>query len=105
MGRAQRRLAAGRQVATAIKRLAEEAGRARLVAGVSFPSDVEAGSELGRRVAQAVMERVPVRQKASPGPSASAAAASPGTLLIPPPRTTTSGSSTLITITVPAPWS
>ena len=38
-------------------RLAEEAGRMRLLAGVAFPSDIEAGTELGRRVAQAVMEK------------------------------------------------
>ena len=29
----------------------------RLLAGVAFPSDIEAGTELGRRVAQAVMEK------------------------------------------------
>jgi hypothetical protein len=45
------------QRADAFKRLAEEAGRMRLLAAVAFPSDIEAGSELGRRVAQAVIER------------------------------------------------
>jgi membrane-associated phospholipid phosphatase len=45
------------QRADAFKRLAEEAGRMRLIAAVAFPSDVEAGVELGRRVAQAVLER------------------------------------------------
>ena len=40
-----------------LSRLAEEAGRMRLLAGVAFPSDIEAGTELGRRVAQAVMEK------------------------------------------------
>ena len=37
--------------------LAEEAGRTRLLAGVSFPSDVAAGTELGHRVAAAALER------------------------------------------------
>ena len=45
------------QRAAEFARLAEEAGRMRLLAGVAFPSDVEAGSELGRRVAQAAIER------------------------------------------------
>jgi membrane-associated phospholipid phosphatase len=36
---------------------AEEAGHSRLVAGVQFPSDVEAGMELGRMVAALVIER------------------------------------------------
>ena len=38
-------------------RLSEEAGRMRLLAGVAFPSDVEAGSELGRKIAQTTLER------------------------------------------------
>jgi membrane-associated phospholipid phosphatase len=37
--------------------LAEEAGRSRLLAGVHYPSDVEAGLELGRAVADKVIER------------------------------------------------
>ncbi|GAA0591351.1 hypothetical protein GCM10009416_32250 [Craurococcus roseus] len=45
------------QRATAFAKMAEEAGRMRLLAGVAFPSDVEAGAELGRRVAAAVLER------------------------------------------------
>ena len=45
------------QRADEFTRLAEEAGRMRLLAGVAFPSDVEAGAELGRRVAQAVLEK------------------------------------------------
>jgi membrane-associated phospholipid phosphatase len=45
------------QRAAEFARLAEEAGRMRLLAGVAFPSDVEAGADLGRRVAQAVIER------------------------------------------------
>lgn len=40
-----------------IGRLAEEAGRMRLLAGVAFPSDVAAGTELGRRVAALALER------------------------------------------------
>jgi len=36
---------------------AEEAGRSRLLAGVNYPSDVEAGLELGRAVAALVIER------------------------------------------------
>ena len=45
------------QRAAALVRLAEEAGRMRLLAGVAFPSDVAAGTELGRRVAAAALER------------------------------------------------
>ncbi|HEY8447513.1 MAG TPA: vanadium-dependent haloperoxidase [Thermomicrobiales bacterium] len=37
--------------------LAEEAGRSRLVAGTDYPSDVEAGMELGRKVAEMVIDR------------------------------------------------
>ncbi len=37
--------------------LAEEAGRLRLLAGVAYPSDVTAGTELGRRVAAVALER------------------------------------------------
>jgi membrane-associated phospholipid phosphatase len=36
---------------------AEEAAQSRLLAGVQYPSDVEAGLELGRQVAQLVIER------------------------------------------------
>jgi hypothetical protein len=36
---------------------AEEATRSRLLAGVSYPSDVAAGLEIGRRVATKVIER------------------------------------------------
>jgi membrane-associated phospholipid phosphatase len=36
---------------------AEEAGRSRLLAGVNYPSDVAAGLELGRAVAELVIER------------------------------------------------
>jgi len=36
---------------------AEEAGRSRLLAGVSYPSDITAGMELGRAVAELVIER------------------------------------------------
>ena len=36
---------------------ADEAGRSRLLAGVQYPSDVAAGLELGRRVAQRVIAR------------------------------------------------
>ena len=45
------------QRAVEFARLAEEAGRMRLVAGVAFPSDVTAGTELGRQVAAAALER------------------------------------------------
>ncbi len=45
------------QRAPEFARLAEEAGRTRLLAGVAYPSDVEAGAELGRRVAAAALER------------------------------------------------
>jgi membrane-associated phospholipid phosphatase len=37
--------------------LADEAGKSRVLAGVQFPSDDEAGAELGRRVARAVLEK------------------------------------------------
>jgi hypothetical protein len=36
---------------------AEEAGQSRLLAGVDYPSDVQAGLELGRKVAALVIER------------------------------------------------
>lgn len=39
------------------QRLAEEAGRSRLYAGVEYPSDYMAGMELGRRVAEQVIAR------------------------------------------------
>jgi len=45
------------QRATEFNRLAEEAGRMRLLAGVAFPSDVAAGAELGRQVATVALER------------------------------------------------
>jgi membrane-associated phospholipid phosphatase len=47
-------------------RLAEEAGNMRVLAGVSFPSDVDAGSDLGRRVAQVVLERGKQDRSAQP---------------------------------------
>ncbi len=43
--------------AAAFEGLAEEAARSRLYAGVQYPSDYFAGLELGRHVAQKVMER------------------------------------------------
>ncbi|MFC0387514.1 phosphatase PAP2 family protein [Muricoccus vinaceus] len=43
--------------AAELARLAEEAGRLRLVAGVSYPSDVTAGAALGRQVAAAALDR------------------------------------------------
>lgn len=43
--------------ASAFQSLAEEAARARLVAGVEFPSDYTAGWELGQRVAAAVIAK------------------------------------------------
>lgn len=43
--------------AAAFDALAAEASRSRLLAGVSFPSDVEAGLDLGRAVAARVIER------------------------------------------------
>lgn len=45
------------QRAAEFARLADEAGRTRLVAGVAFPSDVAAGAELGRKVAAVALER------------------------------------------------
>lgn len=45
------------QRAEAFRAMAEEAAASRLVPGVAFPSDVRAGLDLGRRVAEAVMER------------------------------------------------
>lgn len=45
------------QRAAEFNRLAEEAGRMRLLAGVAFPSDVAAGTELGRQVAAVALER------------------------------------------------
>jgi membrane-associated phospholipid phosphatase len=39
------------------ERMAEEAGKSRLFAGVEYPSDYLAGMELGRRVAQQVIAR------------------------------------------------
>ncbi len=43
--------------AAEMDRLAEEAGRMRLLAGVAFPSDVVAGVALGRQVAAAALAR------------------------------------------------
>ncbi|MDB5235852.1 MAG: PA-phosphatase [Hymenobacter sp.] len=43
--------------ADSLKQLAADAGRSRILAGVAYPSDVEAGYDLGQRVAAAVMER------------------------------------------------
>lgn len=43
--------------AAAFAQLAEEAGRMRLLAGHAFPSDLAAGTELGRQVAAAALER------------------------------------------------
>ena len=44
--------------AAAYQSLAEEAGRSRLFAAVQYPSDYLAGLELGRRVAEKVIERI-----------------------------------------------
>ena len=43
--------------AATLREAAEEAGRSRFLAGVQYPSDVAAGSELGRRVAAYALER------------------------------------------------
>jgi membrane-associated phospholipid phosphatase len=43
--------------AAAFTQLAEEAGQSRLLAGVAYPSDVAAGTTLGRQVAAVAMER------------------------------------------------
>lgn len=43
--------------ADSIRQIAEEAGRSRVLAGVAYPSDVKAGFDLGKRVAEAVIER------------------------------------------------
>jgi len=43
--------------ADSLKALAEEAAYSRVQAGVQFPSDTSAGLELGRRVAERVLER------------------------------------------------
>lgn len=45
------------QRAAEFTRLAEEAGRLHLLAGVAYPSDVAAGAELGRQVAAVALER------------------------------------------------
>jgi membrane-associated phospholipid phosphatase len=42
--------------APALAGKANEAGRSRLLAGVAYPSDVQAGQELGRKMAAAVIE-------------------------------------------------
>ncbi|HZH07903.1 MAG TPA: vanadium-dependent haloperoxidase, partial [Lautropia sp.] len=43
--------------ATMFSKQAKEASRSRIQAGVAFPTDVQAGEELGRKVAAAVIER------------------------------------------------
>ena len=43
--------------ATAFQHMAEEAGKSRVFAGLQYPSDYEAGAELGRRVAREVITR------------------------------------------------
>src|SRR5437879_6061672 len=43
--------------AASFQGMAEEAGKSRLYAGLEFPSDYSAGAELGRRVAEQVIER------------------------------------------------
>ena len=43
--------------ASVYDKLARDAGRSRVVAGISFPSDVSAGLDLGRRVGDAVVRR------------------------------------------------
>ncbi|MBJ6110232.1 phosphatase PAP2 family protein [Hymenobacter sp. BT523] len=43
--------------ADSLRQLAADAGRSRILAGVAYPSDVDAGFELGQRVAAAVLER------------------------------------------------
>ncbi len=43
--------------AATFRTMAEEAGRSRVLAGLQFPSDEQAGAELGRRVAQAVLDK------------------------------------------------
>jgi PAP2 superfamily len=40
-----------------LKSMAEEAGRSSLIAGIAYPSDVAAGFELGKKVAEAVIAR------------------------------------------------
>lgn len=45
------------QPAIRLERDAEEAARSRVAAGVSFPSDADAGLELGRAVGELVLER------------------------------------------------
>ncbi len=45
------------QKADSIEKLALEAGQSRLLAGVQYPSDVEAGLALGRKVGQLVIDR------------------------------------------------
>lgn len=64
------------QRAARFAKLAGEAGRARLSAGVAFPSDVEAGTELGRRVATLALERG--RRDGSDRPWSGAVPAGPG---------------------------
>jgi membrane-associated phospholipid phosphatase len=43
--------------ADAFLAMAEEAGNSRVFAGLQFPSDIEAGAELGRRIAAAVIAK------------------------------------------------
>ena len=43
--------------AQSFRDLAEQAGRSRVLAGVQYPSDVDAGADLGRKVAQQIVAR------------------------------------------------
>ncbi len=64
------------QRAADLAKLAEEAGHMRVLAGVAFPSDVEAGSALGRQVAQAALEKG--RQEGAEGPWKGSIPSGPG---------------------------
>jgi membrane-associated phospholipid phosphatase len=52
--------------AQAFQSMAEEAGKSRVFAGVQYPSDYEAGAELGRKVAQAVIAQAQTDGSALP---------------------------------------
>ena len=52
--------------AAAFQAMAEEAGRSRVLAGLQYPSDDEAGAELGRKVAQAVIAHAQMDGSALP---------------------------------------